>query len=537
MSSGGNPSELPPTLEELRALVIQLSSKNAQLERLVKDSTLDSRMTAIIESSDDAIVSKTLEGIILTWNRGAERIFGWRADEVIGKAINILIPPDRQEEEPAILSRLQRGEWVDHFETVRMRKDGRLIDVSVTISPVRDMHGRIVAASKIARDITTQKHIQRELQQAKEAAEIANQAKDQFLSILSHELRTPLTPVLAEMSFLEQVPDLPEPLRANISMIRRNVEMEARLVDDLLDLARISRGKLQLRFEVVDVHESLRAVVAMMQTGIDASGLELTLALRAREHHVWADAGRLQQLLLNLLSNALKFTAHGGAVAIRTADDSDGRVRIEISDNGIGIDPDLLDRLFNAFEQSDRTRKFGGLGLGLSIARSLALLHHGTLVGSSPGRDRDATFTLDLPTMQQAPRDTAALALHPTHKIAAGFRVLLVEDHNDTRAAMCRLLQALGCQVVVASSVKEAMNIGDQQDFDLLISDIGLPDGSGTDVMRHLRARKIRGIALSGFGQDEDVQRSRDAGFETHITKPVNFQTLRETVSRFAVDP
>jgi PAS domain S-box-containing protein len=528
----GDPAPLasPQLLAELE----ELRRHNQQLQQILHDrSALDARLVAIIESSDDAIVSKTLQGIIRTWNRGAERIFGWKADEVIGKAINLIIPPDRQHEEPHILSRIQRGERVDHFETVRMTKDGRLIDVSVTISPIRDADGKIVAASKIARDITIQKRFHRELQQAKEAAELANQAKDQFLSILSHELRTPLTPVLAEMSYLESLDDLPTSIRSNISMIRRNVETEARLVDDLLDLTRIARGKLQLRYEVVDANDAIRAVLSMVQSHSDKKSIELAVGLRAKNHCVWADAGRLQQILLNLLSNAVKFTNEGGTISVRTFNTTDQQLRIEISDNGIGIEPELLPRLFNAFEQTERTRRFGGLGLGLSIARSLIELHHGTIHAFSEGRDKGATFTLALGTTPPIERAQPAPAPAKPQKLA-GFRVLLVEDHSDTRAAMARLLQALGCTVTVATSVREAVEVAHHGKFDLLISDIGLPDGSGIDVMRSLRQQNIRGIALSGFGQEEDVQRSRDAGFETHMTKPINFQTLRDIVSRFA---
>ena len=516
-------------LEELA----DLRRQNQALREAAPDPVLNSRLAAIIESSDDAIVSKTLQGIIRTWNRGAERIFGWTADEVIGKPINIIIPPDRQVEEPQILARIQRGERVDHFETVRLTKHGRLIDVSVTISPVRNASGQIVAASKIARDITLQKEIHRELQQAKEAAELANRAKDQFLGVLSHELRTPLTPVLAELSHLEELTDLPESIRGNIAMIRRNIETEARLVDDLLDVTRITRGKLRLHFEVVDLNEAVRAVVAMLQSQIDQKAIELTIGLRARGHQVWADPGRLQQIILNLLSNAVKFTPEGGSISIRTANAEDDKlIRLEVSDSGIGIDPQMLPRLFTAFEQTERTRRLGGLGLGLSIARSLVELHRGTIRASSAGHDQGATFVIELPTTQREPQRPAATGAHS--EPLSGFRVLLVEDHADTRTAMARLLRAIGCAVQSAGTVREAVELTERGEFDLLISDIGLPDGSGTEIMRRLRPRKVRGIALSGFGQEEDVKRSQEAGFDAHITKPVNIQALRDTVRRYA---
>jgi len=487
-------------------------------------------LAAIVESSDDAIVSKTLDGIITTWNQGAQRIFGWLPEEVVGKPINIIIPPDRQDEEPKILEQIRAGRRVDHFETVRMTKEGRMIDVSVTISPIRDAGGVIIGASKIARDITLQKQIQRELEIAKDAAESANKAKDHFLSVLSHELRTPLTPVLGALSYLERQPSLPEELRSELGMLRRNVQTEARLVDDLLDLTRISRGKLKLHLEVVDVHEALRASIGMLQSEIDGKDLELITALRAKTHHVWADAGRLQQIFLNLLSNAVKFTPPNGSIAIRTQNDRDG-LTIEVTDNGVGIEPPMLARLFMAFEQSEDSRRMGGLGLGLSISKSLAELHGGNLTASSGGRDAGSTFILELKTV---PSQSASSTLPtPPPVVGSRCRVLLVEDHLDTRRVMVRLLKSFGCTVTEASSVAEALAAAERDDFDVLLSDIGLPDGSGTEIMSELKSRKpIKGIAVSGYGQDSDLQRSREAGFEMHLIKPVNIQTLRDSIRR-----
>jgi PAS domain S-box-containing protein len=504
------------------------------------------RLAAIIESSDDAIVSKTLEGIIQTWNKGAERIFGWTAAEVVGKPITIIIPPDRLEEEPKILERLRAGERVDHFETIRQTKDGRLLNVSVTISPVRDEQGRIIGASKIARDITLQKQFERELQAAKDAAEqaramadraravaeTASRAKDHFLSVLSHELRTPLTPVLAAISLMERDAAVPPHLAEQVAMIRRNVETEARLVDDLLDLTRITRGKVRLHYEVVDAHAALRGVVTMFLGQIEAKGLTIAVSLRARQYHVWADPGRFQQVLVNLLSNAVKFTPEGGTVTVRTSNEN-GTVKIEVIDTGVGIEPDVLPRLFRPFEQGEQTvtRQFGGLGLGLSIVKSLVEMHKASISATSEGKDKGATVTLRVETV--APEQKASPDLAPEAATAPGpaWRVLLVEDHEDTRRVLTKLLVRFGCTVITAASVKEAVEAAAREEFDVLLSDIGLPDGTGIDVMRHLAAgRKVKGIALSGFGQDEDLRRSREAGFAAHLTKPVNFQTLRDAI-------
>ena len=504
------------------------------------------RLAAIVESSDDAIISKTLDGTITSWNRGAEHIFGYTAAEILGQPMTRLFTSGHEDEEAPILARLARGERVGHFDAVRRHKDGTDVDVSVTISPVRDATGRVTGASKIARDIGPQKAIERELRKtrdaaeaAKEIAEAANRAKDRFLSVLSHELRTPLTPVLAAVGLYESGPDLPAAeVRELFRMIRRNVETEARLVDDLLDVTRIIQGKVQLHMEAVDVNAVVHNVVSMLQAEIASKGLEVALALRAKRCFVWADPGRFQQMLLNLLSNAVKFTPPDGRIAVRTANEGplgDG-LSIEVTDSGIGIDPLTLHRLFQPFEQGERTvtRKFGGLGLGLSIVRSLVGLHGGTIVADSKGEGHGATFTLRLATVLQVQPERAPKAATRDPVVAGpARRILLVEDHADTRSLLTRLLRGFGCTVTAAGSVREAIELDDADPFDLVVSDIGLPDGSGLDVIRYLRARRpVRGIALSGFGQDEDLRMSLDAGFDRHLTKPVNFNVLREAIGQ-----
>ena len=506
------------------------------------------RLAAIVQSSDDAIVSKSLEGIVTSWNKGAERIFGWTAEEMIGRPITTIIPKDRLEEEPRILARLRAGDRVDHFETIRQGKDGTLIYVSVTISPIRDQTGRIIGASKVARDITPQKRYQQELEaakrvaedarrsaeEAKEAAEAANRAKDHFLSVLSHELRTPLTPVLGAISMMEQDASIPAHLAAQLQMIRRNVETEARLVDDLLDLTRIARGKVRLHFEVVDAHAVLRNVASMFQAEIEDKGISLTQALRARQHHVWADPGRFQQIVLNLMSNAVKFTPEEGSITLRTSNES-GTVKIEVADTGVGIEPDLMPRLFQPFEQGEKTvtRQFGGLGLGLSIVKALVEMHKASVSATSEGRGKGSTFVVRVESVR--PPEQAAGPPGPAASAGTPHRILLVEDHADTRDVLARLLTGLGFVVTSVGSVKEAVEAAERQPFDLLLSDIGLPDGSGMDVMKQVGARHgLKGIALSGFGQDEDIRRSRDAGFATHITKPVNVQVLDQVIRTVA---
>ncbi|HEX2853886.1 MAG TPA: PAS domain S-box protein [Opitutaceae bacterium] len=491
-------------------------------------SAVQARLSAIVESSDDAIISKTLDGIIETWNRGAERIFGYTAAEMIGRPLSVLIPADRKEEEVKILERLRAGEHLDHFETVRQRKNGEQIHVSVTISPMRDEKGKIFGVSKIARDISMQKQLEIELRKAKDAAEDASKAKNLFISILSHELRTPLTPALAILSSLESAPDLAPEAREQIKMARRNIETEAGLVDDLLDLTRVSGGKVTLHFESVNAHEALRQCLAGVQRGIDEKGISVTFDLRAKNYFVWADPRRLQQVFFNLLSNAVKFTPSRGAITLRSRDAGDN-VRIQIADSGEGIEPAMLPKIFRAFEQAPESRRFGGLGLGLSIVKSLLAMHGGTVVAESQGRGQGSIFTVEMVTTEN-PESTKTKGRRGD-QLPVTYRLLLVEDHADTLSALTTLLKRKGYTVTPAASVAEALLAAESENFDLLLSDMGLPDGSGSDIMKYLKTRgNVRGIALTGFGQDEDITSARAAGFDTHITKPIKIQVLHETI-------
>jgi len=493
------------------------------------------RLAAIIESSGDSIVSTNLDGVITSWNSAADRLYGYTEVEMLGQPLGILIPPDRREEETEIFERICRGERIEPFDSVRVSKSGRLVDVSLTISPILDGLGRIIGVSKIARDIGKWKRLEQELRAAKEEAEDANRAKDQFLAVLSHELRTPLTPVLATISYVEAMPDLPELLREEIVSIRRNVEIEARLIDDLLDATRIRRGKFQLDREPLDIHASLRAALAVCQGEVDAKGLEVAMAFRAREHHVSADPARMQQAFWNLNKNAIKFTPAQGRVQILTSNDRKGELIVQVVDSGIGIEPRFLPRIFNAFEQGDlSSQEQGGLGLGLTIARMLIELQDGHLTAASEGPSRGSTFTVTLPTIRPTVEPpTSRIVLSDPSK--GRSRILLVEDNPDTLRSVARLLRLHGFSVEVASSVREALEATTLNRFDLLVCDIGLPDGSGRDVMRYARDRfGLKGIAFSGYGSDEDVHESLEAGFDHHLIKPVRIDRLIELIQETA---
>jgi signal transduction histidine kinase/response regulator RpfG family c-di-GMP phosphodiesterase len=369
-------------------------------------------------------------------------------------------------------------------------------------------------------------------QKARAEAERANLAKDSFLAMLSHELRTPLTPVLTSVLALEQEENLPEETRASLQMIRRNVELEARLIDDLLDLTRISKGKVQLSLEEVDAHVLLRNAVEICQADLDHKNLSLETELTAEKVCLEADPARLQQIFWNLIKNAVKFTPDGGRLAIRTAN-SDGQLRVEVSDSGMGIDAETLPKIFNAFEQGERTR-LGGLGLGLAISKALVETHHGKLTAESAGRNQGATFTATFPVAENH-AGASAVSVPSTPAARKSMRVLLVEDHEDTNRSLTNLLRRRGYHVHSARSVQSALALAENEQFDVLVSDIGLPDGSGIDLMQKLSVdHPLFGIALTGFGMEEDVRRSHDVGFHHHLIKPVDLNRLDALIQQSA---
>ncbi|MGE5608756.1 MAG: PAS domain S-box protein [Bacillota bacterium] len=420
-----------------------------------------------------------------------------------------------------------------------VRPDGSIDYVRWECRPWYDAQGNVGGVILYTEVITERKRAEIELRRAKEELEMASRTKDQFLAVLSHELRTPLTPILTNMQLMEMDPALSPAHRESIEMVRRNVELEARLIDDLLDLTRISRGKLELHLTKVDLHEVLRQTVQICDSDIRSRRLKLTVEPIASNPLVKADATRLQQVLWNLLKNAVKFTGPGGAISIRTENRAD-RIVLSIRDTGIGIEPQVLSRLFNAFEQGgrDTTRQFGGLGLGLAISKGIVDLHGGSLNAQSEGSGKGATFILELRSEPpEAPPATRLGSEVAAATAAEGAHVLLVEDHADTARTLSRLLRSYGYDVRVARDVASALRAAAAERFDLLLSDIGLPDGSGLDLMRQLhRTQRLKGIALSGYGMEEDVRRSLDAGFLAHLTKPINLEQLRAAIAQAMAD-
>lgn len=372
-------------------------------------------------------------------------------------------------------------------------------------------------------------------------AEAANAAKDKFLAMLSHELRTPLTPVLHAATLLSEQDDIPASARQAVEMIVRNVQLEARLIDDLLDLARVRSGKLQLDFQPVNAHGLIDHALEIWSQEINTRHIKVEKRLHARHSQVHADSARLLQVFLNLLTNAVKFTPERGVVTINTADDpAGGPMRIQFRDTGVGIESAKLARVFDAFEQGSQTRT-SGLGLGLAISKALIEAHGGSIVAHSEGAGKGSAFEVRVPLSKVAAAPSPPKEVAPTSGEPQVLKLLVVEDHFDTAAALSQLLVKRGYEVKCAHSVAEALKTAEAFPFDILITDIGLPDGTGVELFERLKeSRKdgapLRGIALSGFGMEDDLSRSHRAGFTAHLTKPVAFAQLHRCLLKIAED-
>ncbi len=466
------------------------------------------------------------EGNILYMNRVQRETLGLRHEPTRSLKLWDIFPQEQADLfHHQNLHVIRSGEELQDIAQLDKYGDGTLLIFRFPL----ESEGRTVAGG-LAIDISEQHRIQAELVRAKEAAESANRAKDQFLAILSHELRTPLTPVLLFSSALEKNPALPEEVRADLALIRQQVQLEARLIDDLLDLTRIQRGKFLLNLGEVQVHDVLRRVVALAGSQAIENGLHLSLDLVAEDDLIWGDASRLQQLFGNLVGNAIKFTPAGGAIVVHTHNLND-QIIIEVSDTGIGIPPEAQGAVFNAFEQAEQsiTRRYGGLGLGLTIGKAITEHHGGAIEVQSNGSIQGTTLRVCLPLHDGVPAPPEPPADEPPE---TRQRVLLVEDHEATREILQRLLQQAGFDVLPADSVAAAVHIGTRQPFDLLLCDIGLPDGSGVDVVTRLKGiASFRAIALSGYGSDDDIARSLEAGFEQHLVKPVDYHKLRTVLA------
>ena len=511
------------------ALLSHEACLNPPHESTVKVPAGEALLAAIVESSDDAIVSKTLDGIITSWNRGAQRVFGYTPAEAIGQSITMLIPEDRLHEEDMILSRLRRGEPVDHYETVRATKDGRLIDVSVTISPVRDESGEVVGASKVARDITFQKRVLRELQEA-------DIRKNEFLALLAHELRNPLGPIRHAVKILRARAPSPDELQWATNIIDRQTEHMTRLVDDLLDFSRITRGAIELRHERVDLGAILRTAVEASAAQIERHHHQLKVTYPAQALYVEGDATRLIQVVANLLDNAAKYTNNGGKIWLSAEREGEMAI-IRVKDSGIGIPSDVLPRIFDMFTQAGTAleRAQGGLGVGLALVERLVKLHGGSVAAYSAGEGQGSQFTIRLPVASAHKKPTPERRDGTRELPEKRCRILVVDDNVDSVDSLAMLLQMMGHEVATASDGESALDQADEFRPDVAILDIGLPKVNGYDLAKQIRehawGKDVVLVALTGWGQEQHRRRSMESGFNHHLTKPVEFDVLQEILA------
>ena len=509
-------------------------------------SLAQARLAAIVESSDDAIISKDLDGVITSWNAGAERIFGYTAADAIGQPVTMLIPPDRHNEGPGILERIRHGARIDHYQTIRMRKDGSLVDISLSVSPISDVDGTVIGASKIARDITHEKRAEeqraellRMAQDARDQAEAANRAKDEFLAMLGHELRNPLYAVRNALTAAMLNP--PSRERA-LEIARRQTDQLGRIVDDLLDVARITQGRVPLKKARVPLGQILKQTVDAAQPLFLERGHTLVLDLPEETILVNADSSRLQQAVGNLLSNAAKYTDPGGTITVSARRDGDAAV-ISVRDNGMGIAADLLPRVFDLFRQGQRSmeRAQGGLGIGLTLVRSIAELHGGSVDVTSAGIGLGTEFIVRLPALASVATAESGELVDSTGRLRERHpvRVLMVEDNPDAAESLVMLLELLGHHVRLAHDGARALEAARANIPDVMLIDIGLPGMDGYEVAAAIRndpaLRHLVLVALTGYGRPEDKNRAMAAGFDYHLIKPVDVGTLKELVGRVAL--
>ena len=618
-------------------------------------------LASVVESSDDAIISKTLDGTITSWNSGAERIFGYPSAEAIGKPITMIIPKERRSEEEGIVARLRRGERIEHFETVRVTKSGLLIDISLTISPIRDQRGFVVGASKIARDVTVQKRIREALRESEErfrfvaetvpsiiwtagadgtityanrrwktytgvsiaqdpqslpamflhpddrerttakwAAHVrdgveyenearhrrhdgvyrwfvtrafpllgsdrrvmswfgvttdiherktmeeslreADRRKDEFLATLAHELRNPLAPIRNSLQIIRRARADSAAYGRALPIIERQVDHLVRLVDDLLEVSRISRGKIELRRERVELAPVIRHAVETVGPLIAEAGLELSVALPAEPIFVDGDAIRLAQVIDNLLNNAAKYTEKGGRVALAVRRDG-GDVVIAVRDTGIGIPAELLPRLFDMFVQGDHasTRAKGGLGIGLTLVRNLVELHGGSIEATSEGRGRGSEFIVRIPAasqVEQPARVGRSVQASASGESGQALRILVVDDNVDSAQSLGMLLELMGHDVELAFEGMSALDAARQRRPEMVFLDLGMPQLDGYEVARKLRNElhldEAVLIALTGYGREQDRERTRASGFDGHLVKPVSPAMLESVLAGYA---
>jgi PAS domain S-box-containing protein len=515
---------------DLEARQAELSTTNLELASKVEAQSL---LAAIVASSEDAIVSKTLDGVVTSWNKGAEQLFGWTAEEAIGKSIHLIVPPELRDQERNILDRLRLGERIEELEVERKRKDGSRIEVSVTISPVRDRRGHIIGASKTARDITARKRWEAQLLRSEEALQEADRRKDEFLATLAHELRNPLAPISSGLHILRSASDRGQRMIA-LEIMERQVNQMVRLVDDLLDVARITTGKVEIRHEPIDVADAITDAIETSQPLFGERHEHLTIVPPPQPVFVSGDRTRLAQVFSNLLNNSEKYSEPGQPITITLGREGNQAV-IRITDTGIGIHPDMLPRVFDMFRQADRTggRSRGGLGIGLSLVKRIVELHGGTVTAHSQGLGLGSEFTVRMPAIEV--QQTAVTPALVANGATAKRRILVVDDNADAAESLAALLTIGGHETRMAHDGPEALQQAERFHPDVVFLDIGMPTLDGHETAKLIRrqpwGKEMVLVALTGWGQSEDRRRSKDAGFNHHLVKPADPAVVEKLLS------
>lgn len=563
----GHPYRLVGVLQDInqRKLTEEAFLKSEQALQETRDVLVleQARLQSIIEFSEDVIITKDLHGVVQSWNPAAERVFGYTKEEAIGKPIqSLIIPAELRTEEAMILSKISKGERVEHLETERVTKDGRRLYISLTSSAMKDHTGRIVGATKIARDVTEKKRSQAELAEsearyraladdrrrllemesrARHQVEDANRLKDQFLATLSHELRTPLNAILGWAQLTERRSNDVAKVQEGLQIIIANARNQAQIIEDLLDMNRIMSGTLRLEKQRVTLRSIVDDSIKTVHPAAVTKQLRIEVEYTDPDQQIFADPNRMKQVVWNILTNAVKFTPQNGTISI-TIQSSPKGLELRISDTGEGIAKDFIPHIFDRFSQADpsSTRKYGGLGLGLSIVKYLVELHDGTITVESEGRGKGAQFTVILPVIETANR-----SINKTHSVDSnikldafnGLKILVLDDEPDARNLMRTLLEEYGAHVMTAQNVQEALAMLDAQSVNLIISDIGMPSQDGYEFIKQVRKhprkenRTIPAIALTAYARSEDRIRALQAGFQSHIPKPIESSELFAVIS------
>ena len=510
-----------------RDVTLERRAEQALRESEARAESTRALLAAIVESSNDAVISKSLDGRITSWNDGAARLFGYRPDEAIGQPIMMIIPSELRHEEFEILERISRGERIEQFETTRVAKDGRRIDVSLTISPVRSDDGRIIGVSKVARDISERKRIE-------EALRISDRRKDEFIAMLGHELRNPLAPIRTAAEVFRRIAGgNPEYLELS-QILQRQVQQMTRLLDDLLDVSRITQGKIKFKREAFDLALVAQRAVEACRPLMESRRHQLRLDLPKAVLRVEGDSVRLVQLVTNLLNNAARYTPVGGRITL-TMGRRRGAVEIRVKDNGAGISPDALPRIFDLFVQANpsATGSQDGLGIGLTLVKIIAEHHGGTVTAASAGPGQGSEFIVTLPAAAQDTGLSVAIDPPASDAAAARRRIVIVDDNVDASQSLATLLRLSGHDVFVACDGPSALQTVRTARPDLIMLDIGLPGMSGYEVAKQLRDNGCKGrlVAVTGYGAPEDRQRSHDAGFDHHLVKPIEPSSLEQLIA------